>query len=51
MNSAKACASASTPQNAFSLSGPAMRLKPAPGASMKTRSLTSSRLDSLFTTA
>ena len=49
MNDAKACASGSTPKNAFSLSLPTMRPKPVPGASMNTRSAASSRLYALST--
>src|ERR1043166_2935626 len=50
MKSANASASASTPQNAFSLSLPAILPNPVPGASTNTRSLTSSRLYAFSTT-
>jgi hypothetical protein len=40
----KAWPSSSMPQNALPASFPSTRLKPVPGASMKTRSLASSRL-------
>ena len=49
MKLAKASESSSKPQNAFSLSGPVMRPNPVPGASMNTRSDTSSRLSALST--